>query len=120
MCTSIAKIGANAYTLPAAQKVQTELSSPETFTGKVASALFGADSERLQNALASFQSRYLKATVELPKNPVGRVLKYQLRDEGARATTWDRGGPPLTFLGAEWPCLRDSSRAAGITSRQTG
>ncbi|MGH9185751.1 MAG: AMP-binding protein [Acidimicrobiales bacterium] len=27
---------------------------------------------------------------ELPKNPVGRVLKYQLRDEGVTEATWDR------------------------------
>lgn len=34
--------------------------------------------------------RYIEFRVELPKNPVGRVLKYQLRDEGATPTTWDR------------------------------
>jgi hypothetical protein len=64
------QIAANAYTLPAAQKVETELSDPETFTGKVASALFGADSERFQNALASFQSRYLKAAEDQDLAPL--------------------------------------------------
>jgi crotonobetaine/carnitine-CoA ligase len=34
--------------------------------------------------------RYVEFRDELPKNPVGRVLKYQLRDEGVTATTWDR------------------------------
>lgn len=34
--------------------------------------------------------RYIEFRAELPKNPVGRVLKYQLRDEGKTATTWDR------------------------------
>jgi crotonobetaine/carnitine-CoA ligase len=34
--------------------------------------------------------RYVEFRSELPKNPVGRVLKYQLRDEGVTATTWDR------------------------------
>jgi carnitine-CoA ligase len=34
--------------------------------------------------------RYIEFRTELPKNPVGRVLKYQLRDEGATAATWDR------------------------------
>lgn len=34
--------------------------------------------------------RYIEFRPELPKNPVGRVLKYQLRDEGATTTTWDR------------------------------
>lgn len=34
--------------------------------------------------------RYIEYRTELPKNPVGRVLKYQLRDEGVTPTTWDR------------------------------
>jgi crotonobetaine/carnitine-CoA ligase len=34
--------------------------------------------------------RYVEFRSELPKNPVGRVLKYQLRDEGVTPTTWDR------------------------------
>jgi crotonobetaine/carnitine-CoA ligase len=34
--------------------------------------------------------RYVEFRDELPKNPVGRVLKYQLRDEGVTPTTWDR------------------------------
>lgn len=34
--------------------------------------------------------RYIEFRDELPKNPVGRVLKYVLRDEGKTATTWDR------------------------------
>jgi crotonobetaine/carnitine-CoA ligase len=34
--------------------------------------------------------RYIEFRDELPKNPVGRVLKYQLRDEGVTRSTWDR------------------------------
>ena len=34
--------------------------------------------------------RFIEFRSELPKNPTGRVLKYQLRDEGRTATTWDR------------------------------
>jgi carnitine-CoA ligase len=34
--------------------------------------------------------RFIEFRSELPKNPVGRVLKYQLRDEGVTPTTWDR------------------------------
>lgn len=34
--------------------------------------------------------RYIEFRRELPKNPVGRILKYELRDEGCTATTWDR------------------------------
>jgi crotonobetaine/carnitine-CoA ligase len=34
--------------------------------------------------------RYIEFRADLPKNPVGRVLKYQLRDEGSTPTTWDR------------------------------
>jgi crotonobetaine/carnitine-CoA ligase len=35
--------------------------------------------------------RYIEFRLELPKNAVGRVLKYQLRDEGVTAATWDQG-----------------------------
>ncbi|MGK2286373.1 AMP-binding protein [Pedomonas sp. V897] len=34
--------------------------------------------------------RYYEFRSELPKNPTGRVLKYQLRAEGVTAGTWDR------------------------------
>ena len=34
--------------------------------------------------------RYIEFRAELPKNPVGRILKYQLRDEGVTAATWDQ------------------------------
>ncbi|MQP68304.1 AMP-binding protein [Niveispirillum sp. SYP-B3756] len=34
--------------------------------------------------------RYFEFRHELPKNPTGRVLKYQLRDDGVTASTWDR------------------------------
>jgi crotonobetaine/carnitine-CoA ligase len=34
--------------------------------------------------------RYIEFRSELPKNPVGRVLKYVLRDEGRTEGTWDR------------------------------
>jgi len=34
--------------------------------------------------------RYYEFRAALPKNPTGRVLKYQLRDEGVTADTWDR------------------------------
>ena len=33
--------------------------------------------------------RYIEFRTSLPKNPQGRVLKYQLRDEGKTNTTWD-------------------------------
>ena len=33
--------------------------------------------------------RYIEFRAELPVNPQGRVLKFQLRDEGATLTTWD-------------------------------
>ncbi|MCA1846365.1 MAG: AMP-binding protein, partial [Actinobacteria bacterium] len=41
--------------------------------------------------------RYIEFRSELPKNPVGRVLKYQLRDEGVTSTTWDREAAGITF-----------------------
>ncbi|ODP38424.1 AMP-binding protein [Sphingomonas turrisvirgatae] len=34
--------------------------------------------------------RFIEFRAALPKNPVGRVLKYELRDEGITQTTWDR------------------------------
>ena len=33
--------------------------------------------------------RFIEFRAELPKNPQGRVLKYQLRDEGCTDATWD-------------------------------
>lgn len=33
--------------------------------------------------------RYIEFRSTLPKNPQGRILKYQLRDEGKTAATWD-------------------------------
>ena len=34
--------------------------------------------------------RYFEFRKDLPRNPLGRVLKYQLREEGCTPTTWDR------------------------------
>ena len=34
--------------------------------------------------------RFIEFRAALPKNPVGRVLKYELRDQGVTAATWDR------------------------------
>ena len=34
--------------------------------------------------------RYVEVFDTLPKNPVGRVLKYQLRERGVTPSTWDR------------------------------
>ena len=34
--------------------------------------------------------RYIEFRKDLPRNPVGRVLKYVLRDEGCTPDTWDR------------------------------
>ena len=34
--------------------------------------------------------RFIEFRSDLPRNPVGRVLKYQLRDEGCTPNTWDR------------------------------
>jgi crotonobetaine/carnitine-CoA ligase len=33
--------------------------------------------------------RYVEFRDDLPRNPVGRVLKYKLRDEGVTKKTWD-------------------------------
>jgi crotonobetaine/carnitine-CoA ligase len=41
--------------------------------------------------------RYVEFRPDLPRNPVGRVLKYQLRDDGVTPTTWDREAAGITF-----------------------
>jgi crotonobetaine/carnitine-CoA ligase len=41
--------------------------------------------------------RYIEFRDDLPRNPVGRVLKYQLRDEGVTPATWDRDAAGVTF-----------------------
>ena len=41
--------------------------------------------------------RYIEFRDDLPRNPVGRVLKYQLRDEGVTPTTWDREAAGIEF-----------------------
>jgi crotonobetaine/carnitine-CoA ligase len=41
--------------------------------------------------------RYIEFRAELPRNPVGRVLKRELRDEGATAATWDVEASGITY-----------------------
>ena len=41
--------------------------------------------------------RYIEFRDDLPRNPVGRVLKYQLRDEGVTVATWDREAAGVEF-----------------------
>ena len=41
--------------------------------------------------------RYIEFRDDLPRNPVGRVLKYELRDDGVTKTTWDREAAGFTF-----------------------
>ena len=41
--------------------------------------------------------RYVEFRSELPRSPVGRVLKRTLRDEGVTATTWDAEAAGITY-----------------------
>jgi crotonobetaine/carnitine-CoA ligase len=41
--------------------------------------------------------RYIEFRAEMPRSPVGRVLKRELRDEGATATTWDVEASGITY-----------------------
>ncbi|MCZ7525488.1 MAG: AMP-binding protein [Acidimicrobiia bacterium] len=41
--------------------------------------------------------RYVEFREDLPRNPVGRVLKYELRGDGVTPTTWDREAAGFTF-----------------------
>lgn len=41
--------------------------------------------------------RYIEFRTELPRSPVGRVLKRELREEGVTATTWDVEASDVTY-----------------------
>lgn len=41
--------------------------------------------------------RYIEFRDALPKSPVGRILKNQLRDEGCTPTTWDMDQSDITY-----------------------
>jgi carnitine-CoA ligase len=41
--------------------------------------------------------RYIEFRSDLPRNPVGRVLKYELRDDGVTTATWDREAAGVVF-----------------------
>jgi carnitine-CoA ligase len=41
--------------------------------------------------------RYIEFRAELPRSPVGRVLKRELRDEGVTAATWDAEAAGVTY-----------------------
>ncbi len=41
--------------------------------------------------------RYIEFRDDLPRNPTNKVLKYQLRDEGVTATTWDRNASDIVL-----------------------
>jgi crotonobetaine/carnitine-CoA ligase len=41
--------------------------------------------------------RYIEFRDQLPRSPVGRVLKRELRDEGITATTWDAEASGITY-----------------------
>jgi crotonobetaine/carnitine-CoA ligase len=41
--------------------------------------------------------RYIELRAELPRSPVGRVLKRQLRDEGVTPATWDAEAAGITY-----------------------
>jgi crotonobetaine/carnitine-CoA ligase len=41
--------------------------------------------------------RYIEFRAELPRSPVGRVLKRELREEGVTAATWDAEAAGITY-----------------------
>jgi len=41
--------------------------------------------------------RYIEFRTELPRSPVGRVLKRELRDDGVTDTTWDADASGITY-----------------------
>jgi len=34
--------------------------------------------------------RYIEFRTDLPRNPTGKIMKFQLRDDGCTDSTWDR------------------------------
>jgi carnitine-CoA ligase len=42
--------------------------------------------------------RYVEFRLALPRNPVGRVLKYELRSDGVTEQTWDREASALVIV----------------------
>jgi crotonobetaine/carnitine-CoA ligase len=42
--------------------------------------------------------RYIEFRKDLPRNPTGKILKYQLRDEGVTPATWDRERSDLKLV----------------------
>jgi crotonobetaine/carnitine-CoA ligase len=41
--------------------------------------------------------RYIEFRTQVPRSPVGRILKYELRDQGITPATWDRIKANVTF-----------------------
>ena len=41
--------------------------------------------------------RYIEFRAELPRSPVGRVLKRELRDEAVTESTWDAETSGITY-----------------------
>jgi len=41
--------------------------------------------------------RFIEFRENLPRNPIGRVLKFELRDEGVTAGTWDRAASEIVI-----------------------
>jgi len=42
--------------------------------------------------------RYIEFRESLPINPLNKVMKYQLRDEGVTAATWDRSDSDIKLV----------------------
>ena len=64
--------------------------------------------------------RYIEFRAELPRSPVGRVLKRDLRAEGVTAATWDAGlraSPTSGGSVRSWPRPTGSTRSARSATR---
>ena len=44
--------------------------------------------------------RFIEFVTSIPRNPVGRILKYQLREQGITAATWDRDSGSQSEVGS--------------------
>ena len=42
--------------------------------------------------------RFIEFRTEVPRSPVGRILKYELRDQGVTPATWDREKSQVTLV----------------------
>lgn len=83
-----------AVAVPAVHAVPSELSEDEIKLSVILREGHSISEEELwgwgRARMPKFAApRFIEFRMTLPRNPVGKILKYELRNEGVTATTWD-------------------------------